>query len=63
MSHDDQAQEEPNKTWWTLLVNLCDELEPWTKWKLYDTVFAVALFLLLKRRKLLVPTAKLLQWL
>jgi hypothetical protein len=42
---------------------LFDEFGSWYKWKLYDTLFGIALFLVLKRFKLLVPTARLLQWL
>lgn len=60
---EDSAIENKETTWKDVLLNLCDELEPWSKWKIYDTVFAIAIFVLLKRYKLLIPTAKLLQWL
>ena len=60
---DEEPHDEAPPSWSAVLLKLCDELEPWAKWKVYDTVFAVALFIVLRRFKLLVPTAKLLQWL
>ena len=38
-----------------------DEIRSWAKWRLYDAIFAVALFVVLKRFRFLVPTARLLQ--
>jgi len=55
------ADDEEEKETWTDFFT--DEFKPWFKWKIYDSLFAIALFAVLKRYRLLVPTAKLLQWL
>lgn len=40
---------------------LFNEVGSWAKWRLYDAIFAIALFVVLKRLRFLVPTAKVLQ--